>query len=399
MKKYILILALLGLSVSSYTQVLIDNGPLTDPNIILPQYSLSTAKWHKFSFTYYINNNSTHLTASQRSSIISAAFQTWAAAACFTFTEVSSPTNADFKLSWHVGNHGDGSDNAFDGVGGVLAHAYYPPPLGGSYAGQIHFDDAENWTADLSGISLLSVAIHEIGHALGLEHSSVSTAIMYRYYNGGTTLTQDDINGIQALYYPPSSGTSFNFSNYQSGNLLSPCPNEYVDIFPQLPYPASQISQYEWQVTNCTLISSGKESASVRFPSGIYADFTIKYRYKNGCYDTWSTWATITGRTRNCAAGEDPYSPAPSGGSSGNYSASPNPVNDVLTVSLGLFSSSDSSYNIKLYNANGVAVRQATSQGENVYLNVSALPNGYYYLHIFNGNDPQPNMRTIIVQH
>jgi hypothetical protein len=54
---------------------------------------------------------------------------------------------------------------------------------------------------------------------------------------------------------------------------------------------------------------------------------------------------------------------------------------------------------VKLYNANGVIVKQAISQGENVEFNVSALPDGYYYLHIFKGSDPQPDMRTVIVRH
>jgi hypothetical protein len=72
----------------------------------------------------------------------------------------------------------------------------------------------------------------------------------------------------------------------------------------------------------------------------------------------------------------------------------------TLTVTIGSVVSLNTSYTIKLYNANGVLVRQTTSQGENVELDVSALPSGYYYLHIFNGSgDTQPDMRTIIVQH
>jgi hypothetical protein len=45
------------------------------------------------------------------------------------------------------------------------------------------------------------VALHEIGHALGLGHSSLSTADMYSSYNGVKTgLSADDISGIQAVY-------------------------------------------------------------------------------------------------------------------------------------------------------------------------------------------------------
>jgi hypothetical protein len=35
--------------------------------------------------------------------------------------------------------------HTFDGAGKVLAHTYYPPPNGGTIAGDAHFDNEENW--------------------------------------------------------------------------------------------------------------------------------------------------------------------------------------------------------------------------------------------------------------
>lgn len=97
--------------------------------------------------------------------------------------------------SFYSRSHGDNSP--FDGRGSVLAHAYFPEN------GRIHFDEDEYYTKNKGGIHLLSVAVHEIGHAIGLEHSNVKGSIMWPSYNGYTPslkLHNDDINGIQSLY-------------------------------------------------------------------------------------------------------------------------------------------------------------------------------------------------------
>jgi matrixin len=83
----------------------------------------------------------------------------------------------------------------------ILAHGFFPP------IGMVHFDDAETWAngATSGTIDLESIAVHEIGHALGLAHTPVSAAVMFATFAGGTTkvgLTQDDIDGMRSLYGP-----------------------------------------------------------------------------------------------------------------------------------------------------------------------------------------------------
>ncbi|KRX36718.1 Matrix metalloproteinase-20 [Trichinella murrelli] len=97
--------------------------------------------------------------------------------------------------------HGDHNDSLpFDGMAGVVAHGFYPTN------GNLHFDAAEHWTLHMdNGINLFQTAVHEIGHLLGLEHSTDYNAVMFpinRPYDPMFRLGDDDIRGIRYLYAP-----------------------------------------------------------------------------------------------------------------------------------------------------------------------------------------------------
>lgn len=68
----------------------------------------------------------------------------------------------------------------------------------------------QTWnTTGVGGIDLQSVLTHEIGHFLGLGHSSNRGATMYASYSGGTgsrVLDADDIAGVCFLYPDESAG-------------------------------------------------------------------------------------------------------------------------------------------------------------------------------------------------
>jgi peptidoglycan hydrolase-like protein with peptidoglycan-binding domain len=153
-------------------------------------------RWSRTDLTYRFENTDTDLPPnSVRTAIINALNQ-WSNNSPLSFSEVAN--GGDIRIGWFEGNHGDG--NPFDGTppgNNTLAHAFFPEN------GRLHFDKAETWTDNNPprGIDLESVCLHELGHSLGLGHSSDTNAVMHAFYSGILrNLQADDIAGIQTIY-------------------------------------------------------------------------------------------------------------------------------------------------------------------------------------------------------
>lgn len=168
---------------------------------------VTTCAWDKRNLTFAFDTHTSDLADNQGFQAVRDAFQTWEDATSLSFTEVAATDNPDIMVDWRSANDPD-----LDMTGGTLAHADFPPGCGvvtNTLPKPLHFDDSEHqWVigAQAGGFDVETVALHEIGHLLGLAHSNAAGAIMNPSVSSNSTkrvLTADDIGGVNELY-PPS---------------------------------------------------------------------------------------------------------------------------------------------------------------------------------------------------
>ena len=158
------------------------------------------------------------------------------------------------------------------------------------------------------------------------------------------------------------------------------------------------IISYDWYISGAP---SYYYSISNPWPERAMISFSVTNYYYN-----------LTASASNmCGAGYDYKNiyVGFKGGSSTFYY--PNPVDKILSIDLVVFSTENPPedtptidtrnpfYDVRLYDGQGNLLRQQQAKGGTVQFNVSNLPNGIYYLHVYDGKSNIPFIQQIMVEH
>ena len=134
--------------------------------------------WLKLNLTWSLRNMHPRLPYDRQFTILRLAFKTWSMYSPFVFTEIPANDNrrrADIEIEFERNSRG-----IFPLLEN-MAYSSYPNPSDAPNGVYIRFNSAYTFTLDhdRTGMGFYKVTLHQIGHTLGLRHSSDPTSIMF----------------------------------------------------------------------------------------------------------------------------------------------------------------------------------------------------------------------------
>ncbi|XP_018407353.1 PREDICTED: matrix metalloproteinase-14-like [Cyphomyrmex costatus] len=176
------------------------------PDMSHQEQNSVVAKWRKTHLT-----RNFHLADADTLKTTAHAFFLWEANTSLTFERQT--LNPDILISYREGFHTyvdsrrkEICSGLFDGSGGVLGHAF-SPTNDLVQTTEVHIDGSEKWHIYLNEnipdnkVQLVYTLTHEIGHSLGMSHSTHRNSIMFAYVTNNTVkLSLEDNLAIQRLY-------------------------------------------------------------------------------------------------------------------------------------------------------------------------------------------------------
>ena len=100
-----------------------DKPPMSPGDGGAGPFVAASTKWSNVHLGYHLSKGTPHQSDASVNGALSIAYRKWCLEAKIEVHQVSSA--ADIDVRFGTGDHGDGS--AFDGVGTILAHGFYPP--------------------------------------------------------------------------------------------------------------------------------------------------------------------------------------------------------------------------------------------------------------------------------
>ena len=200
------------------TNITVTNADVRDYELEGPFWGSKTISWSFATTTFAADGNKPFSAAvdpnaqSSYAAVIRQALARWAALTGITFVQTADSAAVDIRIGWaDLVAEGNGSigDTWYHNVGShfvpdTLVRLEDPAETALQANGSV----IGGYTYSGYSATFYQVVLHELGHALGLGHSSNPTSVMHSSSDGA--INQDanagDIAGIQALYGAPGVG-------------------------------------------------------------------------------------------------------------------------------------------------------------------------------------------------